>query len=325
MNFKVSLNIKLDAFLSNLVERLRLSPITKENNMRSKMRGVILAGGVGTRLQPLTTHMSKQLLPVFDKPMIYYPLATLMLAGIKDVLIIVSKGKIDQYHHLLGDGDKYGIAISYAEQVEPAGVADGINIAASFVGKDPFTFVLGDNIFYGTAFRNALLEAIENIDGATIFAYHVANPSSFGVVELDSNQKIISIEEKPKCPRSKWAITGLYVYDWRAVEYVKTLTKSHRNELEITDLNACYLRDNNLSLQKIGRGSAWFDTGTFQDLNAAANFVSTIQLRQGLLVGSIEEISWRNKWISTEQLEALAMNFKKNEYGQYLRSLVDNG
>ncbi len=291
--------------------------------MSSKMRGVILAGGTGTRLQPLTSYISKQLLPVFDKPMIYYPLATLMLGGIKDILIIVRKGAIGHFHQLLGDGTRYGIAISYAEQFEPVGVADGINIAASFVGKEPFTFVLGDNIFYGTAFRSALIEATENINGATIFAYQVADPSSFGVVEIDPNQKVISIEEKPQHPKSKWAITGLYVYDGRAVEYAKTLSRSHRNELEITDLNTCYLRDNNLHLQKIGRGSAWFDAGTFRDLNAAANFVSTIQQRQGLLVGSIEEVSWRNKWISTEQLETLAINFRKNDYGKYLESLID--
>lgn len=295
------------------------------NDEVEKMRGVILAGGVATRLQPLTLHISKQLLPVYDKPMIYYPLASLMLAGIRDILIIVGKDTVPQYRQLLGDGSKYGIAISYAEQALPAGVADGINIAASFVGKDPFTFILGDNIFYGTAFRNGLLEAIEITNGATIFAYHVADPAEFGVVELGPNEKIISIEEKPKSPKSNWAITGLYVYDGQAVEYVKTLSKSHRNELEITDLNLCYFRDGNLHLKKIGRGSTWFDTGTFKNLSAAANFVSTAQLHQGLLVGSIEEVSWRNNWISSADLERLAMSFNKNEYGQYLQSLANTG
>lgn len=287
------------------------------------MRGVILAGGSATRLFPATLAVSKQLLPIFDKPMIFYPLSILMLAGIREILIITRPGDAPLFSQLLGDGSHLGTSITYAEQDQPRGVADGINIAASFIGDERFAYILGDNIFYGAYLKDILTNAVNRQQGATIFAHPVADPREFGVVEVDAEANIISLAEKPQRPKSNLAVTGLYFYDARAVDYVKSISQSSRGELEITDLNACYLRDKALNLEIFGRGFAWFDTGTFENLHAASGFVEAVQQRQGLLISSIEEIAWRNNWITTEDLITVASRFQKNSYGRYLMQLSE--
>lgn len=282
------------------------------------MRGVILAAGSATRLSPASIPVSKQLLPVYDKPMIYYPLSTLMLAGIRDIMIITRPKDRVHFRKLLGDGEHLGISIQFADQEEPRGVADGIRISASFTKKEPFIFMLGDNLFYGAQLRDILTQASIYRAGATIFTYQVANPEAFGVVELDSDQKILSIKEKPKESKSNLAVTGLYIYDGRASDYVKRLEYSSRGELEITDLNALYLADNCLHMKQFSRGFTWFDTGTFENLYAASTFVRGLQERQGLIISSIEEIAWRQNWITTSELLDLASKLGENPYSDHL-------
>ncbi|WP_434950948.1 glucose-1-phosphate thymidylyltransferase RfbA [Shewanella sp. HL-SH4] len=287
------------------------------------MKGIILAGGTGTRLYPLTRGISKQLLPVYDKPMIYYPLSTLMLAGIRDILIITTAEDKHSFERLLGDGSDYGVRLSYAIQASPDGIAQAFIIGESFIGNDNVCLVLGDNIFYGQSFSHTLKQAVSKPFGATIFGYQVKDPERFGVVEFDPQMNAISIEEKPLKPKSSYAVTGLYFYDNRVVEFAKALTPSARHELEITDLNQRYLDDASLSVELLGRGFAWFDTGTHQSLHQASSFVQTIEAVQGLKVACLEEIAWRNGWLSDDDLCRIAQPLLKNEYGQYLLRLIE--
>lgn len=288
------------------------------------MKGIILAGGSGTRLYPITRGVSKQLLPVYNKPMIYYPLSVLMLAGIRDVLVITTPEDNDAFRRLLGDGSDFGIQISYAIQPSPDGLAQAFLIGEKFIGNDSVCLVLGDNIFYGQHFSQSLKEAAEFVKtkGATVFGYQVKDPERFGVVEFDDNFKALSIEEKPKQPKSNWAVTGLYFYDNRVVEFAKQVRPSERGELEITTLNQMYLDDGSLNVQLLGRGFAWLDTGTHASLLEAAAFVETIENIQNLQVACLEEIAWRNGWLSSEEIRTLAKPMCKNEYGQYLLRLV---
>ncbi|MFC5920306.1 glucose-1-phosphate thymidylyltransferase RfbA [Neisseria weixii] len=288
------------------------------------MKGIILAGGSGTRLYPITRGVSKQLLPVYNKPMIYYPLSVLMLAGIRDVLVITTPEDNDAFRRLLGDGSDFGIQISYAIQPSPDGLAQAFLIGEKFIGGDSVCLVLGDNIFYGQHFSQSLKEAAEFVKtkGAAVFGYQVKDPERFGVVEFDDNFKALSIEEKPKQPKSDWAVTGLYFYDNRVVEFAKQVRPSERGELEITTLNQMYLDDGSLNVQLLGRGFAWLDTGTHASLLEAAAFVETIENIQNLQVACLEEIAWRNGWLSSEEVRTLAMPMCKNEYGQYLLRLV---
>ena len=288
------------------------------------MKGIILAGGSGTRLYPITRGVSKQLLPVYNKPMIYYPLSVLMLAGIRDVLVITTPEDNDAFRRLLGDGSDFGIQISYAIQPNPDGLAQAFLIGEKFIGDDSVCLVLGDNIFYGQHFSQSLKEAAEFVKtkGATVFGYQVKDPERFGVVEFDDNFKALSIEEKPKQPKSNWAVTGLYFYDNRVVEFAKQVRPSERGELEITTLNQMYLDDGSLNVQLLGRGFAWLDTGTHASLLEAAAFVETIENIQNLQVACLEEIAWRNGWLSSEEVRTLAKPMCKNEYGQYLLRLV---
>ncbi|WP_434926773.1 glucose-1-phosphate thymidylyltransferase RfbA [Shewanella sp. HL-SH2] len=287
------------------------------------MKGIILAGGTGTRLYPLTRGISKQLLPVYDKPMIYYPLSTLMLAGIRDILIITTAEDKHSFERLLGDGSDYGVRLSYAIQASPDGIAQAFIIGESFIGNDNVCLVLGDNIFYGQSFSHTLKQAVSKPFGATIFGYQVKDPERFGVVEFDPQMNAISIEEKPLKPKSSYAVTGLYFYDNRVVEFAKALTPSARHELEITDLNQRYLDDASLSVELLGRGFAWLDTGTHQSLHQASSFVQTIEAVQGLKVACLEEIAWRNGWLSDDDLYRIAQPLLKNEYGQYLLRLIE--
>ena len=289
------------------------------------MKGIVLAGGSGTRLYPLTLAVSKQLLPVWDKPMIYYPISTLMMAGIRDVLVISTPSDLPRFETLLGDGSQWGMSFEYAEQPKPEGLAQAFVIGRDFVGRDGVSLVLGDNIYYGGGFTGQLERAATGDDGATVFGYYVRDPERYGVVEFDADGTVLSIEEKPEKPRSHYAVTGLYFYDNDVLDIAAELTPSARGELEITDVNLEYLRRDRLRVEVMGRGMAWLDAGTHESLQQATNFIETIEARQGLKVGCPEEIAFHRGYIDAEQLMRLAAPMKKNGYGQYLLELLRSG
>lgn len=286
------------------------------------MKGIILAGGSGTRLYPITKGISKQLIPVYDKPMIYYPLSTLMLAGITDILVISTPEYTPLFEQLLGDGSDIGVSLTYKVQEKPNGLAEAFILGADFIGNDSVCLILGDNIYYGSGLSKLVQEAAEKIDGATVFGYHVNDPERFGVVEFDDDMKALSIEEKPENPKSNYAVTGLYFYDNTVVEKAKNLKPSNRGELEITDINKLYLDEGKLDVKLMGRGYAWLDTGTHDSMMEAASFIATIQKRQNLKVACLEEIAYRMGYISKEKLVELAQPMKKNDYSQYLLRLA---
>lgn len=293
-----------------------------ETQQKVKYKGIVLAGGSGTRLYPVTSGISKQLLPIYDKPMVYYPISVLMLADIKEILIISTPHDIENYKKLLGDGSQFGINLSYSIQENPNGLAQAFLIGENFIGDDNVVLILGDNIFYGQNIANYLIETKKTNSGATVFGYHVSDPNRFGIVNFDKNGKVLSIEEKPKKPKSNYAVTGLYFYNNKAVEYAKSLKFSRRGELEITDLNNIYLSKKKLNVKLLGRGFAWLDTGTHESMLDASNFIQTVERRQGLKIACLEEIAFNKKWINKKNLQKLSKKYRNNNYGKYLESII---